>query len=120
MTEISLAWLFTKVTAPAVGAMRTSHIEGAAKAVRLTLTVDELTFLEEPYVLHNLVGVMAENTPVTAKDKYAGTGTKKLKGGIEMELHKTDPEFAERFEHFAFDEVVNERLRPDFNFSLHT
>lgn len=25
-----------------------------------------------------------------------------------MDLHKTDPEFAERFEHFAFDEVVNE------------
>jgi len=25
-----------------------------------------------------------------------------------MELHKTDPEFAERLEHFAFDEVVNE------------
>ena len=25
-----------------------------------------------------------------------------------MDLHKTDPEFAERFEHFAFEEVVNE------------
>ena len=25
-----------------------------------------------------------------------------------MELRKTDPEFAERFQHFAFDEVVNE------------
>lgn len=25
-----------------------------------------------------------------------------------MDMHKTDPEFAERFEHFAFDEVVNE------------
>ena len=25
-----------------------------------------------------------------------------------MNLYKTDPEFAERFEHFAFDEVVNE------------
>lgn len=25
-----------------------------------------------------------------------------------MNLKKTDPEFAERFEHFAFDEVVNE------------
>lgn len=24
------------------------------------------------------------------------------------DLKKTDPEFAERFEHFAFDEVVNE------------
>lgn len=25
-----------------------------------------------------------------------------------MELQKTDPEFTERFRHFAFDEVVNE------------
>ena len=25
-----------------------------------------------------------------------------------MNIHDTDPEFAERFEHFAFDEVVNE------------
>ena len=26
-----------------------------------------------------------------------------------MDLHKTDAEFMERFEHFAFDEVVNEK-----------
>lgn len=25
-----------------------------------------------------------------------------------MDLHTTDPEFAERFEYFAFNEVVNE------------
>ena len=25
-----------------------------------------------------------------------------------MDLHITDPEFAERFEHFAFEEVINE------------
>lgn len=33
-----------------------------------------------------------------------------------MDLHRTDPEFAERFEHFAFNEVVNEenqQLEPD-------
>ncbi len=28
-----------------------------------------------------------------------------------MDLHKTDPEFAERFEHFAFDEVINEETQ---------
>ena len=28
--------------------------------------------------------------------------------GTTMELRKNDPEFAERFQHFAFDEVVNE------------
>ena len=37
MTEVSLAWLLTKVTAPVVGATKLHHIEGAAKAVELVL-----------------------------------------------------------------------------------
>lgn len=59
MTEVSLAWLLTKVTAPVVGATKLRHIEGAAKAVDLELTAEELDYLEEPYVPHKLVGVMA-------------------------------------------------------------
>lgn len=62
MTEISLAWLLTKVTAPVVGATKLHHIEGAVKAAELTLTEDEIAYLEEPYVPHALVGVMAQNT----------------------------------------------------------
>lgn len=61
MTEISLAWLLTKVTAPVVGATKFHHIEGAAKAVELKLTDEERAYLEEPYIPHRLVGVMAEN-----------------------------------------------------------
>ena len=38
MTEISLAWLLQKVTAPVVGATKLHHIEGAAKAVELELS----------------------------------------------------------------------------------
>ena len=34
--------------------------------------------------------------------------SKNLKGERKMDLHKTDPEFIERFEHFAFNEVPNE------------
>lgn len=79
MTEISLAWLLTKVTAPVVGATKLHHIEGAAKAVSLALTADELAFLEEPYVPHKLVGVMAQNTPSAAKDKHVwSTGNQKI------------------------------------------
>ena len=63
MTEISLAWLLTKVTSPVVGATKFHHIEGAVKAVDVKLSPDELTYLEEAYVPHNLVGVMAENSP---------------------------------------------------------
>ncbi len=61
MSEIALAWLLTKVTAPVVGATKLAHIEGAAKAVELKLTQPEADYLEEPYVPHALVGVMAQN-----------------------------------------------------------
>ena len=62
MTEISLAWLLTKVTSPVVGATKPYHVEGAVKAVNLVLSDKELAYLEEPYVPHALVGVMAQNT----------------------------------------------------------
>ena len=61
MTEISLAWLLTKVTSPVVGATKFSHVDGAVKAVDLELTPDEINYLEELYVPHALAGVMAQN-----------------------------------------------------------
>ena len=61
MTEVALAWLLTKVTAPVVGATKISHVEGAARAVDLVLTDEEINYLEELYVPHALVGVMAQN-----------------------------------------------------------
>ena len=67
MTEVSLAWLLTKVTAPVVGATKFHHIEGAAKAVDLALTDEETAYLEAPYVPHPLAGVMAQNRPVKAR-----------------------------------------------------
>ena len=79
MTEISLAWLLTKVTAPVVGATKLHHIEGAAKAVDLVLSREEAEYLEEPYVPHKLVGVMAQNTPAAAKEQHVwSTGTQKI------------------------------------------
>ncbi len=73
MTEISLAWLLRKVTAPVVGTTKLSHIEGAAKAAELSLTSEELAFLEEPYVPHRLVGVMAQNTASASKETHVWT-----------------------------------------------
>ena len=61
MTEVSLAWLLTKVTSPIVGATKLSHVDGAAAAVDLELTDDEIAYLEELYVPHALAGVMAQN-----------------------------------------------------------
>jgi len=71
MTEISLAWLLTKVTSPVVGATKLHHIEGAANAVDIELTDDELKYLEEPYVPHPLAGVMAQ-TPKRAGKQSGG------------------------------------------------
>ena len=79
MTEISLAWLLTKVTAPVVGATKLSHIDGAARAAELTLTEEETAYLEEPYVPHALVGVMAQNTPAAAKSQHVWSiGSQKI------------------------------------------
>ena len=79
MTEISLAWLLTKVTAPVAGTTKKQHIEGAVKAVELKLTDEEITYLEEPYVPHRLVGVMAQNTPQAAREQHVwSTGNQEI------------------------------------------
>ena len=79
MTEISLAWLLTKVTAPVVGAIKRHHVEGAAKATELVLTAEETAYLEAPYVPHNLVGVMAQNTPAAAQKSHVwSTGNQEI------------------------------------------
>ena len=79
MTEISLAWLLTKVTAPVVGATKLSHVEGMENATRICLTKEERDYLEEPYVPHRLVGVMAQNTAEQAKEDHVwSTGSQKL------------------------------------------
>jgi len=60
MTEISLAWLLTRVTSPVVGVTKTHHIDGAVSAVDIQLDSEEIQYLEEMYVPHRLVGVMAK------------------------------------------------------------
>ncbi|MBR0409475.1 MAG: aldo/keto reductase [Eubacterium sp.] len=80
MTEISLAWLLTKVTSPIVGATKLHHIEGASKAVDMNLTAEEIAYLEEPYVPHPLAGVMAQNKRADAAKKHVwSTGNQKIK-----------------------------------------
>ncbi len=79
MTEISLAWLLTKVTAPVVGATKLHHIEGAARAVDLALSAEEIAYLEAPYAPHRLVGVMAQNTASASGEPHVwSTGNQKI------------------------------------------
>ncbi|GIP60105.1 aldo/keto reductase [Paenibacillus woosongensis] len=56
--HIALAWLLQKepVTAPIIGATKTSHLEDAIGALSIALTPEEIASLEEPYVPHKIVG----------------------------------------------------------------
>lgn len=59
MTQIALAWHFAKgVTAPIVGATKAAHFEDAVHAVDLSLTDEDVKYLEEAYVPHNIVGAL--------------------------------------------------------------
>lgn len=79
MTQIALAWLLTKVDSPIVGATKVCHVEDAVKAVDLVLSSEEQAYLEELYVPHRLVGVMAQNTVSSAKEKHVwSTGNQKI------------------------------------------
>ena len=56
--QLALAWLLHKpgVTAPIVGATKLAHLEDALAAAELTLSVDEIARLEEPYRPHPVLG----------------------------------------------------------------
>jgi aryl-alcohol dehydrogenase-like predicted oxidoreductase len=57
-TQIALAWLLQKepVTAPIIGATKISHLEEAVGALSVRLTPEDVTYLEEPYVPHRIIG----------------------------------------------------------------
>lgn len=58
--QIALAWLLQKepVTAPIIGATKLSHLDDPVAALSVTLTPEEITSLEEPYVPHAVVGAI--------------------------------------------------------------
>lgn len=79
MTQISLAWLLTKVTAPVVGATKIAQIDDIAASVNLHLTKEDIAYLEEPYIPHALAGVMAQNRPDMTDTPVWAVGSKLLK-----------------------------------------
>ena len=58
MAQIGLAWLLHKeqVAAPIVGVTKISHLEDAVNALSVSLSEEEIAYLEEPYVPHKIVG----------------------------------------------------------------
>jgi aryl-alcohol dehydrogenase-like predicted oxidoreductase len=57
-SQIALAWLFQKepVTAPIIGATKISHLDEAVGALSVKLTQEEVSYLEELYIPHQVVG----------------------------------------------------------------
>ncbi|KAA9006571.1 aldo/keto reductase [Paenibacillus spiritus] len=57
-SHIALAWLLQKeqVAAPIVGVTKITQLEEAVGALSVQLTSEEISFLEEPYVPHPIVG----------------------------------------------------------------
>jgi 1-deoxyxylulose-5-phosphate synthase len=57
-TQIALAWLLAKpgVTAPIIGASKLSHLDDHVAALTIKLSADEMTYLEECYQPHRILG----------------------------------------------------------------
>lgn len=61
MSQVALAWQFKKgITAPIIGATSMPHFDDAVASVDLTLTDADVTFLEELYAHHKIVGALPE------------------------------------------------------------
>ena len=59
MTQIALAWQFAKdVTAPIIGATKAKHFDDVVGALDIKLTDDDISYLEELYVPHKIVGAL--------------------------------------------------------------
>ncbi len=60
MSQIALAWLMHKplLAAPIIGATKLHHVEDAVKAVDVKLTAEEINYLEELYLPHDVVGAL--------------------------------------------------------------
>jgi len=56
--QVSMAWMLHKpgITAPIIGASKMSHLEEAVQSLEIELSSEEMSFLEEPYQPHPVLG----------------------------------------------------------------
>jgi aryl-alcohol dehydrogenase (NADP+) len=56
--QVALAWLLHKpaVSAPIIGASKLAHLEQAVAALEISLSTEEILYLEEPYQPHPVLG----------------------------------------------------------------
>ena len=59
MSQIAVSWLWAKgVTSPLIGATKPRYFDDIAKAFDITLTQEDIFYLEELYVPHKIVGAL--------------------------------------------------------------
>ncbi|MCT3027105.1 aldo/keto reductase [Pediococcus parvulus] len=62
MSQIALAWQWAKgIMAPIVGSTKASHLDAAVEALAIKLTDEDVHYLEELYVPHEIVGAINHN-----------------------------------------------------------
>ena len=64
MAQVSLAWLYAKgVDSPVLGSIKTEHLDDAVGSLNVSLTNEEINYLEELYVPHKVVGAINKGGP---------------------------------------------------------
>ena len=64
MSQIALAWHWAKgVASPIIGATKAHYLDDAVGALNVSLTPEDVAYLEEPYIPHPVVGAIDKNPP---------------------------------------------------------
>lgn len=62
MQQVALAWQWSKgVLSPIIGTTKISHIDDAIGALDVKLTDEDIAYLEEPYIPHQIMGAVKPN-----------------------------------------------------------
>jgi aryl-alcohol dehydrogenase-like predicted oxidoreductase len=60
MSQIALAWLLSKsyVAAPIIGGIKLDYVKDGVKSLDVSLSAEEIMYMEEPYLPHKVVGAI--------------------------------------------------------------
>ena len=63
MAQVAMAWILTKplVASPIIGCTKVSQLEDFGKVLQIKLSPEDIKYLEELYVPHNIVGALSKN-----------------------------------------------------------
>lgn len=61
MTQVAFAWHFAKgIASPIIGATKEKYLDDAVGAFAINLTVEEVAYIDEPYVPHKIMGALSK------------------------------------------------------------